>query len=89
MFYPFIFFAFLFVSVSIIKTTLKISQRPILAQQKSIERAIDEEKLEAKARKSLAAEKKQRTEVSRKMPESATNEFEKRLKKVATRGGVY
>jgi hypothetical protein len=58
-----------------------------LAEHPQIERAVDDQLLEAKAKKALSGEKKQKLEKGRVLPESAVNDFEKRLKKVATRGG--
>lgn len=65
----------------------KDEQRPILAKQKHIERQLDNEKLEAKARKLIAAEKKQKADEGRIIPDHTTTDYEKRLRKVATRGG--
>ncbi|KAJ3328370.1 hypothetical protein HDU76_010098 [Blyttiomyces sp. JEL0837] len=69
-------------------TTGKETEKPILAQQRSLERAIDDHKLELKAKKALSSEKKQKFEIGRSKPESATNDSEKRLRKIATRGVV-
>ncbi|KAI9343437.1 Rrp15p-domain-containing protein [Zopfochytrium polystomum] len=66
----------------------RVVQRPILAKHKSIEHQLDEEKLELRARKALAAERKKRDDLARVFPQIAANDFEKRLRKVATRGVV-
>ncbi|KND02170.1 uncharacterized protein SPPG_02662 [Spizellomyces punctatus DAOM BR117] len=66
----------------------KDQNRPILAKQKHIERALDEQKLEAKARKIIAAEKKEKADVGRIIPDHTTTDYEKKLRKVATRGVV-
>ncbi|KAI8818359.1 Rrp15p-domain-containing protein [Fimicolochytrium jonesii] len=66
----------------------KDAQRPILAKQKHIERQIDNDKLEAKARKIISAERKQKADVGHVTLDHSTTDYEKRLKKVATRGVV-
>lgn len=58
-----------------------------MARSKGTERKIEEEKLEYKARKVLAAEKKALKEKGHVIPDYTTFEYEKRLRKVATRGG--
>ncbi|KAI9312888.1 Rrp15p-domain-containing protein [Dichotomocladium elegans] len=63
-------------------------KNPILARSKGTERKIEDEKLERKARKVLAAEKKALKEKGRVIPDYTTFEYEKRLRKVATRGVV-
>ncbi|KAJ3033678.1 hypothetical protein HDV00_005897 [Rhizophlyctis rosea] len=63
-------------------------QRPILSKEKQIERSIDEAKLDAKARKIVANEKRKLAEVGRVIPTHATTDYEKKLRKVATRGVV-
>ncbi|KAJ3088306.1 hypothetical protein HK100_008079 [Physocladia obscura] len=65
-------------------------EKPILSKQKSIEAAINDAKLEEKAKKLLSREKKLKTvDFARVKPDDimASNDVEKRLKKVATRGG--
>ncbi|KAJ3186253.1 hypothetical protein HDU85_007693 [Gaertneriomyces sp. JEL0708] len=62
--------------------------RPILSKQKHIEKSIDNEKLEAKARKLIAAEKKKKEDVGRIKPDHSTTDYEKKLRKIATRGVV-
>lgn len=59
-----------------------------MARSKGTERKIEEEKLEYKARKVLAAEKKALKEKGHVIPDYTTFEYEKRLRKVATRGGM-
>ncbi|KAJ8658868.1 hypothetical protein O0I10_005250 [Lichtheimia ornata] len=63
-------------------------KQPIMARSKGTERKIEEEKLEYKARKVLAAEKKALKEKGHVIPDYTTFEYEKRLRKVATRGVV-
>lgn len=53
-----------------------------------MERKIEDEKLDYKARKILSAQKKQNKERGRVIPDFTTFEYEKRLRKVATRGVV-
>ncbi|KAJ3018913.1 hypothetical protein HKX48_002560 [Thoreauomyces humboldtii] len=67
---------------------LKDENRPILAKQRHLERAIDNEKLEARARKIITAERKQKAEIGHVVPEHTTTDYEKKLRKVATRGVV-
>ncbi|KAH6600383.1 hypothetical protein BASA50_002394 [Batrachochytrium salamandrivorans] len=64
------------------------SQRPILSKKRTIEAEIDEEKLDAKARKVLSADRKARNEKGRVIPDHTTMTYEKKLKKLATRGVV-
>ncbi|KAJ3290356.1 hypothetical protein HK104_006833 [Borealophlyctis nickersoniae] len=63
-------------------------QRPILSKEKHIERSIDEAKLDAKARKLIANEKREKADVGRVLPTHTTTDYEKKLRKVATRGVV-
>ncbi|ORY46532.1 hypothetical protein BCR33DRAFT_736700 [Rhizoclosmatium globosum] len=73
------------------KQKLERRHNPILSKHKSIETALDDAKLEEKAKKLISKEKKVKTiDVARIKPEEliAVNELEKRLKKVATRGVV-
>ncbi|ORX85492.1 Rrp15p-domain-containing protein [Basidiobolus meristosporus CBS 931.73] len=74
----------------ILGTKLKRSDKeaPILARSKGIEKKIEEEKLEYKARKALTAEKKKLAQKDRVVPDHTTLDYEKKLKKVATRGVV-
>ncbi|KAI9480417.1 MAG: ribosomal RNA-processing protein [Benjaminiella poitrasii] len=63
-------------------------KQPILARSKGVERKIEDEKLDYKARKILSAQKKALQEKGRVIPDYTTFEYEKRLRKVATRGVV-
>jgi len=63
-------------------------KQPILARSKGAERKIEDEKLEYKARKVLAAEKKALASKDRVVPDYTTMDYEKKLRKVATRGVV-
>ena len=60
-----------------------------MARSKGTERKIEDEKLEYKARKLLTAEKKAQKERGRVIPDYTTFDYEKRLRKVATRGGKF
>lgn len=74
----------------ILASSLKGSDKkqPILARSKGIERKIEDEKLDYKARKILSAEKKKLRDTGRIIPDFTGYEYEKRLRKVATRGVV-
>ncbi|ORX46236.1 hypothetical protein BCR36DRAFT_298016, partial [Piromyces finnis] len=61
---------------------------PILAKAKEIEQKIEDEKLDYKARKALTAERKRLEEKDRVIPDFTTFEYEKKLRKLATRGVV-
>ncbi|CAO0796575.1 unnamed protein product [Mucor circinelloides] len=63
-------------------------RQPILARSKGLERKLEDEKLDYKARKIMSAEKKALKEKGRVIPDFTTFEYEKRLRKVATRGVV-
>lgn len=63
-------------------------KQPILARSKGLERKLEDEKLDYKARKIMSAEKKALKEKGRVIPDFTTFEYEKRLRKVATRGVV-
>ncbi|CAM0137071.1 pre-60S ribosomal particles component [Umbelopsis sp. WA50703] len=63
-------------------------KQPILARSKGAERKIEDEKLEYKARKLLSAEKKALASKDRVIPDYTTMDYEKKLRKVATRGVV-
>ncbi|KAJ1555591.1 hypothetical protein HK405_015944 [Cladochytrium tenue] len=64
-------------------------RRPILSKRPGVERRLDEDKLEARAARLLAAERKRRREgMAHVALASATDDFEKRLRRVATRGVV-
>ncbi|KAI8086094.1 Rrp15p-domain-containing protein [Halteromyces radiatus] len=75
---------------NILGSTLTGSDRkqPILARSKGTERKLEDEKLEYKTRKMLAAEKKKRKDQGRVIPDYTSFEYEKRLRKVSTRGVV-
>jgi len=64
------------------------SEKPILANAKEIEQKIEDEKLDYKARKALTAERKKLAEKDRVIPDYTTFEYEKKLRKLATRGVV-
>ncbi|KAG2236631.1 hypothetical protein INT48_000186 [Thamnidium elegans] len=63
-------------------------RQPILARSKGLERKLEDEKLDYKARKIMSAEKKALKEKGRIIPDFTTFEYEKGLRKVATRGVV-
>ncbi|KAI8808126.1 Rrp15p-domain-containing protein [Cladochytrium replicatum] len=63
-------------------------EKPILSKRKSIARQIENAALENKARKALADEKKERQDKDRVIPDVTTIDYEKRLRKIATRGVV-
>lgn len=60
---------------------------PILARSRGAERKLEEEKMEAKAKKAITNEKKRLANKDRVKPEYTGMEYEKKLRKVATRGG--
>lgn len=62
---------------------------PILARSRGAERKIEEEKMEAKARKAISNEKKRLANRDRVKPDYTGMEYEKKLRKVATRGGIH
>ncbi|KAG0208811.1 Trimeric GatFAB AmidoTransferase(AdT) complex subunit [Mortierella sp. GBA30] len=61
---------------------------PILARSRGVERKLEEEKMEAKARKAISNEKKRLANKDRVKPDYTGMEYEKKLRKVATRGVV-
>ncbi|KAF9428551.1 hypothetical protein BGZ94_001990 [Podila epigama] len=61
---------------------------PILAKSRGTERKLEEEKMELKARKAIANEKKRLANKDRVKPDYTGMEYEKKLRKVATRGVV-
>ncbi|KAG0187957.1 hypothetical protein DFQ28_005637 [Apophysomyces sp. BC1034] len=75
----------------ILASTLKGADKkqPILARSKGTERKIEDEKLEYRARKLLSSEKKALKSKGRVVPDYTTFEYEKKLRKVATRGGKW
>jgi len=62
-------------------------QAPILAKDKTIERKLEEEKIEVKARKALVREKRLKADKDRAPIDSYSLSHEKLLKKISTRGG--
>ncbi|EPZ33052.1 Rrp15p-domain-containing protein [Rozella allomycis CSF55] len=71
----------------ILHTTVR-EEVPILAHQKSIEQRLQDEKLDRKARKALANEKRQKLEKGHILPSDLTLNKEKHLRKIATKGVV-
>ncbi|KAL2911951.1 hypothetical protein HK105_208561 [Polyrhizophydium stewartii] len=69
-------------------TTVADDSRPILSKKRHFEAAIDEAKLDAKARRILAAERKTKVDLSHVIPDHTTTDYEKKLRKIATRGVV-
>ncbi|KFH63375.1 hypothetical protein MVEG_10785 [Podila verticillata NRRL 6337] len=61
---------------------------PILARSRGAERKLEEEKMEAKAKKAITNEKKRLANKDRVKPDYTGMEYEKKLRKVATRGVV-
>ncbi|KAI1317114.1 hypothetical protein EDD11_009001 [Mortierella claussenii] len=61
---------------------------PILARSRGVERKLEEEKMEAKAKKAITNEKRRMANRDRVKPEYTGMEYEKKLRKVATRGVV-
>lgn len=59
-----------------------------MARSKGTERKIEDEKLEHRARKKLTAERKALKEKGRVIPDYTNFDYEKGLRKVATRGVV-
>ncbi|KAF8939095.1 Trimeric GatFAB AmidoTransferase(AdT) complex subunit [Dissophora ornata] len=64
------------------------ASQPILARSRGVERKLEEEKMEAKARKAITNEKRRLANKDRVKPEYTGMEYEKKLRKVATRGVV-
>lgn len=62
---------------------------PILARSRGAERKLEEEKMEAKAKKAITNEKKRLANKDRVKPDYTGMEYEKKLRKVATRGGRH
>ncbi|KAJ3118051.1 pre-60S ribosomal particles component [Nowakowskiella sp. JEL0407] len=67
---------------------LSESTRPILANKKSIEQKIDSQKLDEKAKKLISSQKKKRHADGKVLPDITRMDYEKKLRKVATRGVV-
>ncbi|KAJ2595762.1 pre-60S ribosomal particles component, partial [Coemansia sp. RSA 1721] len=61
---------------------------PIMAKDKTRENQIKEEKLEYRARKALAAERKALKDKDRIVPTLENFDYERRLRKVATKGVI-
>ncbi|KAF9184753.1 hypothetical protein BGZ51_003156 [Haplosporangium sp. Z 767] len=61
---------------------------PILARSRGVERKLEEEKMEAKAKKAITNEKRRLANKDRVKPDYTGMEYEKKLRKVATRGVV-
>lgn len=59
----------------------------MLSLKRKIEEEIDDAKLEAKAKKQLTAEKKEKKDIGKVIPTHITTDYEKSLRKIATRGG--
>ncbi|KAG0292168.1 Glu-AdT subunit A [Dissophora globulifera] len=64
------------------------ASQPILARSRGAERKIEEAKIETKARKAITIEKRRLANKDRVKPEYTGMEYEKKLRKVATRGVV-
>ncbi|KAI8848705.1 Rrp15p-domain-containing protein [Chytridium lagenaria] len=62
--------------------------KPILAQSRGIEMKLDDSKLEIKAKQLMKLETQQKKNSCRVKPEVLTNDLEKRLRKISTRGVV-
>ncbi|KAJ1659989.1 pre-60S ribosomal particles component [Dispira simplex] len=82
--------AFAQAMASILGTQLKGSAKaaPILAKNRAADRKLAEEKLEHQAIKTLNNERKKLREKGRVIPDYSNASYEKRLRKVATRGVV-
>ncbi|KAF9434275.1 hypothetical protein BGZ76_008274 [Entomortierella beljakovae] len=61
---------------------------PILARSRGAERKIEEEKMEAKAKRAITNERRRLANKDRVKPDYTGMEYEKKLRKVATRGVV-
>ncbi|KAI9144697.1 Rrp15p-domain-containing protein [Paraphysoderma sedebokerense] len=61
---------------------------PILSKSKAISRQIEQEKIQYRARKILAAERKSKLNKDRVLPDVRELDYERKLRKVATRGVV-
>lgn len=64
------------------------TQKPVLSKARNAAAKIDEEKLEYKAKKALAAEKKLFDNKDRKKVDPSTMDYEKKLRSIATRGVI-
>ncbi|KAJ3273498.1 Molybdate-anion transporter [Terramyces sp. JEL0728] len=64
------------------------TNRPVLSLKRKIEKDIDEEKLEERAKKLLTTDKKKEKDVGRIIPDNSDLDYEKSLRKMATKGVV-
>ena len=62
-------------------------KKPVLSLKRKYEQDLDNQKLEVKAKKLLKLSKREKSDVSRVIPDYSTMVHEKDLKKIATRGG--
>ena len=67
---------------------IPLTQRPILSKKRHYEKDIDEAKIEQRAKKILSQERKSKAEIGKVIPSHETTDYEKRLRKVATKGGT-
>lgn len=72
----------------LLQTDGNSAEKPILSKKRHIEEEIDDAKLEQKARKLLTAEKRLLENKGRLIPDHSTTDYEKKLRKLATRGVV-
>jgi hypothetical protein len=63
--------------------------RPILSKAKSIERKLEEDKLDEKCKRIIARKRSKLLEKGRVKPTPETLDYERQLRKVATHGGIY
>ncbi|RIA87374.1 Rrp15p-domain-containing protein [Glomus cerebriforme] len=68
--------------------TAPVNQTPVLSRSKGIEREIDEAKLEYKARRAISMEKKKLASKDRVKADLTSIDYERKLRKLATRGVV-
>jgi 16S rRNA G1207 methylase RsmC len=62
-------------------------KKPVLSLKRKYEQDIDKQKLDLKAKKMLKLSKREKSDVSRSIPDFSTMVHEKDLRKIATRGG--
>ena len=72
----------------ILRTSSTDPKTPILAKRRAVERKIQDEKLEHRARKLVRRELREARDAAHIIPEMSTANLEKILRKVATRGVV-
>ncbi|KAJ3260774.1 Molybdate-anion transporter [Boothiomyces macroporosus] len=72
----------------ILETGVK-TDRPVLSLKRKIEKDIDEEKLEERAKKLLSTDKKREKDIGRVIPDNTDLDYEKSLRKMATKGGIF